>query len=77
MNPLGYATEAARASLDYGFQVLKLKNIVAVTVPGNWRSRRVMDKLGMALDPQGDFDHPSIEEGHPLRRHVLYNLRAP
>jgi ribosomal-protein-alanine N-acetyltransferase len=73
----GYATEAARASLDYGFQTAKLKNIVAVTVPANFRSRRVMEKLGMIHDPQGDFDHPRIEDGHPLKRHLLYNLSAP
>jgi RimJ/RimL family protein N-acetyltransferase len=32
-----------------------------------------MEKLGMQLD--GEFDHPAIPEGHPLRRHVLYRLR--
>ena len=43
----GYATEAGRASLAYGFDTLGLDEIVAVTLPQNVRSRRVMEKLGM------------------------------
>jgi hypothetical protein len=35
-----------------------------------------MEKLGMRRDEQADFDHPQIEEGHPMRRHVLYRLSA-
>jgi hypothetical protein len=31
----------------------------------------------MSRDAGGDFDHPRIEEGHPLRRHVLYRIGAP
>jgi RimJ/RimL family protein N-acetyltransferase len=73
----GYATEGARAALAYGFDVLGLGEIVSMTVPGNDRSRRVMNKLGMQRDPAGDFDHPLVESGHPLRRHVLYRLPAP
>ena len=70
----GYATEAARAALDYGFGELGLSEIVALTVPTNQRSRRVMDRLGMTRSPEDDFDHPRVPEG-PLRRHVLYRLR--
>jgi len=72
----GYATEAARVSLDYGFEKLGLREIVALTVPANQRSRRVMERLGMTRSPQDDFDHPRLREG-PLRRHVLYRLRNP
>jgi RimJ/RimL family protein N-acetyltransferase len=70
----GYATEAARTSLDYGFDQVGLREIVAVTVPANQRSRRVMERLGMTRSPEDDFDHPRIPQG-PLRRHVLYRLR--
>jgi RimJ/RimL family protein N-acetyltransferase len=70
----GYASEAAGAALDYGFGELGLDEIVAVTVPGNRRSRRVMERLGMTRSPAEDFDHPNLPEG-PLRRHVLYRLR--
>ncbi len=72
----GYATEAAREALRYGFTELGLEEIVSFTVPGNVRSRAVMERLGMTRDPADDFDHPSIPEGHPFKRHVLYRKRA-
>jgi RimJ/RimL family protein N-acetyltransferase len=72
----GYATEAARAALDFGFGKLGLAEIVAVTVPANLRSRRVMERLGMTRDPADDYDHPNLAAG-PLKRHVLYRLRNP
>jgi RimJ/RimL family protein N-acetyltransferase len=68
----GYATEAARAALAFGFDVLGLEQIVSFTVPANLASRHVMEKLGMSHDPRDDFEHPALPEGHPLRRHVLY-----
>ncbi|MGO9029910.1 MAG: GNAT family N-acetyltransferase [Acidimicrobiales bacterium] len=70
----GYATEAARAAVAFGFDELGLDEIVAFTVPGNRRSQAVMARLGMTRDPDDDFDHPSVPVGHPLRRHVLYRL---
>jgi RimJ/RimL family protein N-acetyltransferase len=74
----GYATEAARAALDYGFGPLGLREIVSFTVPANRRSRAVMERIGMTRSPADDFDHPALPEGHPLRRHVLYRvIRAP
>lgn len=72
----GYAIEAARAALGYGFGTLGLTEIVAVTAPANWRSRRVMERLGMTRDPADDYDHPSVSD-EKLRRHVLYRLRRP
>jgi RimJ/RimL family protein N-acetyltransferase len=68
----GYATEAARAALDFGFRVLALPEIVSSTVPANRRSRRVMERLGMTRSDADDFEHPVLPEGHPLRHHVLY-----
>jgi RimJ/RimL family protein N-acetyltransferase len=72
----GYATEAAREAVRFGFEELGLDEIVAFTVPANTRSRRVMERLGMTRDPADDFDHPNVAEG-PLKRHVLYRLRRP
>lgn len=70
----GLATEGASEALRFGFEDVGLREIVSFTVPANVRSRRVMEKLGMRLDEMGDFDHPQIAEGHPMRRHVLYRL---
>ena len=71
----GYATEAAREALRFGFEDLDLMEIVSFTVPANARSRAVMERIGLTRDPADDFDHPNLPEGHPLRRHVLYRLR--
>lgn len=71
----GLATEAAREALRVGFGELGLDEIVSFTSVGNVRSRAVMTRLGMTRDPVDDFDHPSLPEGHPLRRHVLYRVR--
>ena len=73
----GYATEGARAALAFGFEQLRLAEVVSFTVPSNLRSRRVMERLGMTRNPADDFDHPALPEGHPLRRHVLYRLDRP
>jgi RimJ/RimL family protein N-acetyltransferase len=70
----GYATEAARAAIEFGFTRIGLDEIVAFTVPANKRSVRVMEKLGMKYS--GEFDHPAMKEGHPLRRHVLYRVQT-
>ena len=45
----GYATEAAQAAIRYGFDELELERIVAVTMPTNQASRRVMEKCGLAF----------------------------
>ncbi len=70
----GLATEGARAAVRFAFDVVELPGLVSFTVPGNVRSTRVMEKLGMTHDAREDFDHPLLPEGHPLRRHVLYRL---
>ena len=69
----GYATEAARVALAFGFAVLNLAEIVSFTAVRNARSRRVMERIGMSYDPADDFDHPQLP-GLPLQRHVLYRL---
>jgi RimJ/RimL family protein N-acetyltransferase len=70
----GYATEAARAALRFGFEDLDLDEIVSFTTVANVRSRAVMERLGMTSDPADDFDHPRLKADDPLRPHVLYRL---
>jgi len=73
----GYATEAAREALRFGFEELGLDEIVSFTVPQNERSWRVMERIGLVRDPSADFDHPGVDQtAYPhLVRHVLYRLR--
>jgi RimJ/RimL family protein N-acetyltransferase len=66
----GFATEAAKACLEFGFDNLGLKEIYSFTSIHNKRSENVMIKIGMVKE--GEFDHPLMDEGHFLRRHVLY-----
>jgi ribosomal-protein-alanine N-acetyltransferase len=72
----GFATEAARAALAFGFERCDLEEIVSFTAAVNLRSRRVMERLGMRRDPEEDFDHPLLAVGARLRRHVLYRTVA-
>lgn len=71
----GYATEAALATLTFGFGTLALPEIVAITTATNLRSQAVMRRIGMTRDPADDFDNPSAPEG-PLQRNVVYRIHA-
>ena len=64
----GFASEAASASLAFGFDQLELEQIVAFTLPYNHGSRAVMKGCGFA------FERSIVHAGLP---HVLYRLRRP
>lgn len=70
----GFATEGAKAVLDYAFRELKISEIVSFTVPQNKASRRVMEKIGLRRSPQNDFNHPKLAKDSTLCKHVLYRL---
>ena len=70
---LGYATEAARASLNFAFDTLGLDEVVAFTAVINKRSQLVMERLGMT-NTQENFYHPMINPNHRLAEHVLYKI---
>ena len=72
----GFASEAARAALAFGFERLALPEIVAFTAEGNVRSQAVMDRVGMARREDLDFDHPALPKGHVLERHVVWVAEA-
>jgi len=61
-------------ALGYAFGTLALSDVVSFTSVRNYRSRSVMERLGMRRNPADDFDYPSFPEGHPLQRQVLYRL---
>lgn len=72
----GYAHEAAAACLAAEW-ARGSAEVVAVTVPANARSWRLMRRLGMTRDPAGDFNHPQLAPGDPLRRHLTYRIACP
>ena len=51
----GYATEGAKASLEFGFRILGLPQIFSMTRPDNARSRAVMDRSGLTQRGEIDF----------------------
>ncbi len=73
----GLAHEGAQAALAYGFGTLGLEEIVAYTAATNERSRRLMERLGMSYDAAADFDHPRVDPGSALSRHVVYRIARP
>lgn len=70
----GYATEAAKAVLDYAFRKLDLDEVVSFTSELNKPSIRVMQKIGLHTNLEDNFDHPKVPTGCPLMGHVLYRL---
>jgi ribosomal-protein-alanine N-acetyltransferase len=59
----GLATELAHAAIHVAFTELDLPGLVAVTLPHNVASRRVMEKVGFAYES---------EVAHAKLPHVLY-----
>jgi ribosomal-protein-alanine N-acetyltransferase len=51
----GIASEAAKASLEYAFEVLKLRRIIAFAEPANVASWHVMEKLGMRREKTAPY----------------------
>ncbi|MBW6523406.1 GNAT family N-acetyltransferase [Sphingomonas sp. RHCKR47] len=73
----GYALEAMRASLDWGWATTTAPRIVAITARRNEKSRGVMERLGMAHKPALDFAHPRFAPGDPLGDIVTYAVTRP
>ena len=69
----GYATEAAMGALRIGFTLLNLPEVVSFTTVRNYRSRAVMERLGMKLMVE-TFVHPHVPEDSKLREYCLYRL---
>ena len=53
-----------------------IEEVLSFTATSNVRSAAVTERIGMVRDPDGDFEHPRVPEGSPLRRHVLYRWRS-
>lgn len=74
----GSAVEAACAALVHFWQARPAQRTVfAITTPANDRSWGLMFRLGMMRLADGDFDHPALAEGDPLRRHLTYAIDRP
>lgn len=63
----GYATEAAYASLNYGFKTLNLHRIVGRAMPQNIGSLRVLEKCGM------QYIGDEVVDDHPAKTYEAFN----
>jgi len=63
----GLATEAGKAALTYGFEVIGFPKVYSAILPENAASRAVADKCGLVLD--GVY----LEDGEPTLRYVAHN----
>jgi RimJ/RimL family protein N-acetyltransferase len=66
----GFAVEAARATLEFGWNIIGLKRIVAITDPANTPSNRVLEKLGFVFEKMVKIAADDIDLN-------LYAIRRP
>ena len=71
----GLATEGAKKCLNYGFNVIELKNIISTSPIINTKSIRVMEKIGMAK--LTEFKHPRLKSDKRLEDCVCYEIKDP
>ncbi|WP_086737609.1 GNAT family N-acetyltransferase [Erythrobacter colymbi] len=69
---MGYAYEAMRAVVDWGFGTFDVPQIVAITTPANRGSWLLMEKLGMVRRPDLDFTDPAMPPEH--NREIQYAI---
>jgi RimJ/RimL family protein N-acetyltransferase len=70
----GFTFEAATPAINYAFELLQWKRIVAFTTYQNGPSWRLILRLEMVSEKQDDFIQPPVPDGHPLAPHCLYRL---
>jgi RimJ/RimL family protein N-acetyltransferase len=70
----GYATEAAKACLLYGFSTLQFNQVYSFTSLHNKKSEAVMQRIGMKK--VGEFSHPKIAKDSWLNLHVKYLIES-
>jgi len=70
----GYATEGAKACVEYGISRFDFDKVYSFTSRVNLRSENVMRKIGMKK--VSEFKHPALDVNNPLCEHVLYLLDA-
>ena len=63
----GIATEAAIACLNYGFNTLQLKRIIAMLLPNNIGSIRVLEKTGF------HYEKEFMEDGELIKQYCIEN----
>ncbi len=71
----GYATEGAKACLEYGFDQVQLEKIYSVAPEINKKSELIMKKIGMKQIKV--FEHPKLLDYPLLKSCILYEIDKP
>lgn len=71
----GYASESARAALNYGFESLRLEEIIGAAQVANQASNRILQKLGFRLMEEFTYDH-AVCNWYELKRRDWEDLIA-
>jgi RimJ/RimL family protein N-acetyltransferase len=71
----GFATEGAKRCIEYAFDDLGIKKLVAIAPAINSKSEGVMVKIGMTK--LGNFNHPKLKDNERLENCVIYELMPP
>lgn len=69
----GYATEAASGCIAYAKEHRLFERLYSFTAIINKPSENVMKRIGMTYT--GTFRHPALPDGHPLKEHLLYQMK--
>lgn len=68
----GYATEAAKACIDFARKKNLCNRLYSFTATPNTQSENVMKRISMVCE--GTFMHPALPDGHWLKKHKLYSI---
>ncbi len=68
----GYATEGAKACLEFAFNKLNLEAIISTCTEKNSKSEHVMQKIGM--QKLGEFNHPKLKEYPKYEKCICYGI---
>lgn len=68
----GYATEAAKACLDYAREIHLCEKLYSFTAVPNLPSENVMKRIGLSYEET--FLHPALPDCHWLKEHKLYSI---
>ncbi len=70
----GYATELAKALVNWGFEHLSVNKLVAVINPNNMRSRRVLEKVGMHYEGKSKYYDDEVDR-YEILKHEWIELK--
>jgi len=63
-------------ALRFAFENWNMPIIYSFAAASNLKSEKVMQKIGMTRVQGGEFDHPFFDDGDPIKKNILYQIKA-